>query len=180
MRRPALAVLLAVLGLAIACDSGDDGGGGAAAGICPASTPAEGTACATDLTVCELGSDPSFRCTVRSVCRDGAWRTFTADTTICPSNPDTCPISWADANEKPCARQYELCTFSTGVCQCTKADGGFVWACKDLPGNCPNDRPRAGTACDQDAGRCPYPDCAMVCTSGIWQPDRVCQRAFDL
>ena len=145
---------------------------------CPATVPALGTPCEQPSPyACEYGDDPFSACNTVVKCVAGSWtlqQSPTQPAAGCPTAEPICPSSFANATDggMDCqdSAQGLNCVYPEGVCFCS---GG--WGCSLLPNDCPATRPRAGTPCDPDGGRCQSWgfNCgtdAMYCACGIWIP----------
>ena len=162
-----------------------DGGGGDASPLapgCPATLPAEGTACTRDQLLCEYGDDFDPRCNKIRVCSTDRWASPvsfggaphcpTSVPTV-PPNPPDCPATRAAVPTGTCT-STSACNYSASTCSCGRfcpsypirqpdcdagvtgpcCDAKVQWNCFDGPAYCPTPRPRVGTACTKDGDSC--------------------------
>jgi hypothetical protein len=90
----------------------------------------------------------------------------------------TCPGSYSDVGQNmTCSPAGLDCAYTQGQCNCTftlPVGGGPFWKCF-TPANCPEPRPRIGSACSQSStnGPCDYGACQggieLQCTGGYWK-----------
>ncbi len=143
--------------------------------VCPASAPAQGSACTHDELECEYG------CNNVLTCADGTWggAILPGGGALCDagSNPATCPAALsAITSGAACANEGPTCVYAGGICQCSGPmdpwpDAGSTWYCGPEQG-CPFPRPPIGSACSTPDQRCDYEQCGgnQVCQGGVWQP----------
>lgn len=166
-------------------DAASDAGDGGGAPACPATMTA-GAACSQEGLQCEYGTDPNAGCDAIYVCSSGA---FKASTQV--EQPKTCPTpSFPKENKCPatyntvpvgqaCVDDGLECAYAKGICACAGSNGGPVttlrWVCPAPGDKCPDDRPRAGSACDAEGRSCSYGACTYrggvveKCSGGSWQ-----------
>lgn len=141
--------------------------------VCPASEPAQGSACSADEIDCEYG------CGNVLTCADGTWGGASLFGSIGPcdagANPASCPASLS-AITPGASCSNGRCEYATGFCECDSPqdptpDAGSTWSCGPQAG-CPVSRPRVGSTCTTENQECDYQQCGSheVCTNGAWQP----------
>lgn len=183
-------------------DAGGDRDGSAPDVDCPAVAPTGSTDCDAPGLWCEYDGGAHARCSTRALCarRAGAgartlWTTFAPDF-ACAPNALACPADFGDAADGGCPLPTGACDYAEGRCacvECADADGGrshHAWTCRgwsdvgaftddggaaDVPGACPPERPRLGTACDRAGFVCGYDSCDgvslgpyLTCANGRW------------
>lgn len=181
-------VLLVVPAIGLGCGgttAGGDGGAGADGGsACPATFPADRTACSPNGLECEYAGSAQFCSRVTS-----CYGTFTHIDGVCGIPPGgACPATKAQVSVGQACTTMVTCDYADGRCGCVPpagpvaADGGgLTWQCTVAPANCPTERPLLGTACTTEGRVCDYGACALGanggtyntplarrCTGGVW------------
>ncbi|HEX6239679.1 MAG TPA: hypothetical protein VFZ61_02250 [Polyangiales bacterium] len=132
------------------------GGGGGAMQMCPASEPAQGSACTPARGDCDYGTR-MCDCLNSS----STWSCF---------DPADCPAS-APAEQAACDTVGMECEYDQGLdCECTSAG----WDCGRQV--CPAAQPTTGSACDGGDGSCAYGATTCDCTN---QDTWLCWSAMD-
>jgi hypothetical protein len=173
------------------CSAPEDGGG-----PCPATLPADGTACSISQLACEYGTDPALECDTVVTCAGGAWTTtqtpFAGGFCTTTSAP-ACPASVADVSQgSTCGGAFLQCDYPDARCECACPEGNpggdcstdaslgpRIWQCdtsSDASPDCPATRPRLGASCSQENESCSYAGkdqlaCwgdALECKGGVW------------
>jgi hypothetical protein len=163
---------------------------------CPATRPADGSACSAGQLACEYGADPALECDAVVTCAGGTWTTtqspFMGGFCTTTSGP-ACPASAADVPQgTACGAAFFECVYTDARCECacpagnpggscaTDASGGPpTWQCdtsSDTSPDCPATRPRLGASCSQEKEACSYGGkgnlaCwgdALECQGGVW------------
>jgi hypothetical protein len=162
-------------------DNGGDGGTqpDAESGGCPSSTPANGSACASSLLLCEYGSNPRWACDTVALCSSSGWQ-VSPPASDCPT--PTCPTGVQPGASCDGAQSCDDSSASrTAFCSCVSggpvhSDGGppGSWICTAAAPGCPAVRPRLGSACAEPNLDCDYGICAgpsgldVMCSEGTW------------
>ncbi len=172
---------------------GSSSGGSSSGGLvkgCPATPPADGSACGVPPLQCEYGADVNPQCNTIATCVAStrgptAWVVQTARGQ-CPTPPPgpSCPASYAAVPKGAACTTATSCAYAEGTCTCEiycgpqypvsrECDAGtpLSWQCTGAAPGCPAQRPLGGTACAQEQQYCAYGDCrapAMKCESGAW------------
>jgi hypothetical protein len=144
---------------------------------CPTAAPASGDPCSVAAAVCEYGSDRQPDCDTVARCNAGAWRVTAPAGSGCPSPTvgvgAECPGSLAQVSVgMTCARSGIACGYPQGLCACSASGGATPkWQCEDP--QCPQPRPRLGSACDPEGRQCVYGLCpssryVLYCNGGRW------------
>jgi len=148
---------------------------------CPDAPPANGSACENQALICEYGSDPNLSCETLSVCQGQGW------VTTSPAAGATCPTTLPGAGNCPSTPPTEgsgcpagaSCAYAQGICACTipgPYQSGYQWTCEAPGTDCPQPRPRAGSACSARGLICEYGICGapgdgpevLTCAGGEW------------
>jgi hypothetical protein len=151
-------------------------------GPCPASPPADGSACSlSNGFQCEYGASFWAFCDEMATCANGKWQI--AATQSCPytEGSNACPAQTPTVSDT-CSPEGISCGYPGVQCNCQgfcggafNPDAGVDWKCTTPDPNCPWPRPRFGSACPgTDAGTyCSYDICcsgsSMQCQNGYWQ-----------
>ena len=147
---------------------------------CPATRPANDTACPAVGLLCEY--DDTYIPTCLKRC--GADLKWSDAAGQCPAiTPDAggaCPAQFPAKAFVACAAPGE-CDYSEGSCICARTCGGppdpnpppSHWICNTNPTGCPVPRPRFGDACNSENAACDYTICcsgaSMLCHDKMWQ-----------
>lgn len=177
-------VLLLLLVLLAACDPWWP---------CPDRPPVNGESCELRPDrvgdACDYGGDDHGQCTTSAYCNESPgddpqpiWYVSRPDET-CGILSSSCP-AFGTLEGDGCVTG--ACEYAEGMCaclSCRNADGtdGAMWHCRawsDVGPGCPQARPHAGDACDEDGVFCNYRDCCegpsfgddLACKGGVWQP----------
>jgi len=185
----------------------DSGGGSdagpstdaAPSGSCPAALPRAGSSCSTPNLGCEYnGVGDHILCSTVATCLENnkgpggglAWDVTPPDarcvgaqsqnSALCPPSFGTLPTGALCPVDSS-----SMCVYPEGECTCvpcaTGTGGGTSkeWACEawPTPANCPEPRPRIGSACTTQAQSCPYgAPCGitsalpyLTCDDGAWR-----------
>lgn len=164
----------------------------AAITTCPINPPTAGARCPTNFgSICEYGGKLSPTCDELFQCASDAcsntpptWRQIGLTSTCPKPTPAGCPTSFDVVEDAGACKIGTRCAYSAGVCQCQ----GPGWKCIDAPANCPKQRPRLGTPCNEVVAPdqvCPFefdqisfgPSCfsnGYLCVAGVWSVSFSC------
>jgi hypothetical protein len=162
--------------------------------FCPDQEPQTNGPCQVEGSTCEYGNSPDAQCNDTYACVPDStgpnlWIERATDrchATACPVEPagieslDNQPCSLPATVAGPTTDADEaVCAMTNGICACTTGAGGADtherrWVCiRPSVGGCPNERPRAGDACNGNLW-CDYGSCKwkrgllMQCKEQRW------------